>query len=131
MSVTIDWMDSRYTVIHANFIDHWDWGELQDALAKSHHLMTKSSRSVTLMLDFVGSIKATKTDSLTMLEPQLSPSNLVRLVIISDDPLLSRKMESLLRRLYPQAADIQSARNHEEAFSLVRQTLEIPAVNVD
>src|SRR5215213_2494733 len=117
MSVTIDWMDSRYTVIHANFIDHWDWGELQKALAKSHHLMTKSSRNVTLMLDFVGSIKATRTDSLTMLEAAPAPTNLVRLVIISDDPLLAQKMETVLRRFYPQAEDIQTARNHEEAFS--------------
>jgi hypothetical protein len=128
MSVTIDWMDSRYTVIHANFIDHWDWGELQNALAKSHHLMTKSSRSVTLMLDFAGSVKATKTDSLTLLDPPPHPPNLVRLVIISDDPLLARKMEAVLHSLYPNAEDIQIARNHEEAFSLVRQTLEIAAV---
>ena len=131
MSVTIDWMDSRYTVIHANFIDHWDWGELQKALAKAHHLMTKSSHSVTLMLDFVGSIKATKTDSLTMLEAAPAPPNLVRLVIISDDPRLAQKMEDVLHQFYPHAEDIQSARSHEEAFSLVRQTLEIAAVKID
>jgi hypothetical protein len=130
MSVTIDWMDSRYSVIHANFIDLWDWGDVQNALAKSHNLMTKSSRSVTLMLDFVGSVKATKTDTLTMLAPPIAAPNLVRIVIISDDPQLSSTMEKAMRRFFPEAKEIESAINHEEAFSMVRQTLEVPAINI-
>ena len=130
MSVTVDWMDSRYSVIHANFIDLWDWNDVQNALAKSHHLMTKSSRSVTLMLDFVGSVKATNTDSLTTLAPPIAPANLVRIVIISDDPKLSSRMETVMRRLYPEAQNIESAVNHEEAFSMVRQTLEEPAIHI-
>lgn len=131
MSVTIDWMDSRYTVIHANFIDFWDWGELHHALIKSHNLMTKSSRNVTLMLDFVGSIKASKTDTLISFDDLQIPSNLVRIVIISDEPLLSRKMESILNAAYKHAEEIRSATTHEEAFSMVRQTLEIPAIKAD
>jgi hypothetical protein len=124
-------MDSRYTVIHANFIDFWDWGELHQALVKSHNLMTKSSRNVTLMLDFVGSTKASKTDTLIDFGEMQIPSNLVRIVIISDEPLLSRKMESILSAAYTEAEEICSAMSHEEAFSMVRQTLEIPAVKVD
>jgi hypothetical protein len=131
MSVTIDWMDSRYSVIHANFVDHWDWGELRQALVKSHNLMTKSSRHVTLMLDFVGSVKASKTDVLISFDDVQVPQNLTRLVIISDDPMLSRKMEGTLSKIYPEAEEIRSAINHEMAFTMVRQTLEVPAINVD
>lgn len=131
MSVTIDWMDSRYSVIYAKFIDHWDWNELEQALQSSHRLMEKSSRSVTLMLDFVGSVKASKTDKLISFDGLVIPTNLVRHVIISDDPLLGTKMEAILKTIYPKSEDIKSARSQVEAFALVRQTLEIPAVKVE
>lgn len=122
MSFTVDWVDSRHTAIHANFIDLWDWGEFYGALANAHKLMFKSNHHVTLMLDFIGSSKATSTDALQTIADEIIPdSNLVRIVIVSDDTILSRKMSSLLKRIYPDTYDIQSTNNQQEASELVRE----------
>lgn len=121
MSFTVDWMDSRYTVIHANFINHWDWGEFYGVLENAHKLMLKSNRHVTLMLDFIGSTKATSTDTLNSIADEITPPhNLVQIVIVSDDAL-GKKMLTLLQRIYPNAHDIHLTDNHQEASELVRE----------
>lgn len=122
MSFTVDWVDSRHTAIHANFIDHWDWGEFYGALEGAQRLMLKSNRHITLMLDFIGSSKATSTAALQSVADEITPhSHLVRIVIVSDDASLSKKMNALLQRIYPDAHDIYSTDNHQEASELVRE----------
>jgi hypothetical protein len=124
MSFTVDWVDSRHTAIHANFIDHWDWSEFYGALENAHKLMLKSNRHITLMLDFIGSKKATSTDALQAIADEMtSPNNLVRIVIVSDDTNLSKKMFALLQRIYPEAHDIHNTDNHQEASELSREVV--------
>jgi hypothetical protein len=125
MSFTVDWIDSRHTVIHANFINHWDWGEFYGALENAHKLMLKSSRHVTLMLDFVGSAKATQTNALHSVADEITPPyNLVRIVIVSDNAL-GKKIHILLQRIYSEAHEIYIAKNHQEASELVREAVNI------
>lgn len=130
MSVTVDWMDARYSVIHANFVDHWNWSELYSALHTAHTLMTHSQQSITLMLDFIGSSKVSATSALfTMAEHINTPDGINRIVVVADDKVMGEKMLKLLADIYPSAEKIILARNHLEAFERVRKTVEIAAVN--
>jgi len=129
MSVTVDWMDARYSVIHANFVDHWNWSELYSALQTAHTLMTRSHQSITLMLDFIGSTKVSATSALfTMAESIDAPEGVHRIVIVADDTIPGDKMVKLMRDIYPSAEKIIIARNHLEAFERVRSTVEMAAV---
>jgi hypothetical protein len=122
MSFTVDWVDSQHTVIHANFINHWDWSELYGALENAHKLMLKSNRHITLMLDFVGSAKATRTDALfSIADEVIPPANLVRIIIVSDDTVLGEKMSDLLRRFYPDAQAIHNTESHQEASEIIHE----------
>ncbi|MGJ3239532.1 MAG: hypothetical protein ACFE0Q_12555 [Anaerolineae bacterium] len=129
MSVTVDWMDSRYSVIHANFVDQWNWSELYSALETAHTLMTRSSCPITLMLDFIGSTKVSATSALfTIAENIEAPENVYRIVIVCDDATLAPKMDTLLHEIYPLAESIILTNTHQEAFEKVRRTIEMKAV---
>lgn len=129
MPVTVDWMDARYSVIHANFVDNWNWSELYNALQTAHTLMTRSQQTITLMLDFIGSSKVSTTSALfTMAENVNAPENVSRIVIVANDRILGKKMISLLEEIYPFVEKIILTRNHQEAFERVRKTMEMATV---
>ena len=130
MSVTVDWMDARYSVIHVNFVNHWNWSELYSALETAHTLMTRSQCPITLMLDFIGSSKVSTTSALfTMAEHVHAPDNVKQIVIVADEKTIGDKMVTLLRDIYPSAEKIIVASNHQQAFERVRSTVEMAAVN--
>jgi len=129
MSVTIDWMDARYSVVHANFMDNWDWSEWYQALDFAHHLMSNSQRSITLMLDLVGSQKLAATNTLRSIPDDLSaPDNLIRIILITTDDQLGKKMVNIMHDIYPNLDDIILTKNHQSAFENVRSTVEMQAV---
>lgn len=129
MSVTVDWMDASYSVIHANFMDNWGWSEWSNALNDAHKLMAKCQRPITIMLDFLGSHKVANTDTLHSIpKGNLAPDNLVRIVVISADQKLGRKMVKILHDIYPQLDDVVLTQTHQAAFENVRSTVEMPAV---
>lgn len=129
MSVTVDWMDAKYSIIHANFVDHWNWSELYDALDTAHILMTRSQQPITLMLDFIGSHKVSATSALfTIAESIEAPDGVRKIVIVSDNPSLGTKMVELLKDIYPTAEKIILTDSHQQAFERVRTTVEIAAV---
>lgn len=129
MSVTIDWMDARHSIIHANFVDHWNWSELYNALDKAHTLMTRSHQSITLMLDFIGSYKVSATSALFAIAEELhAPQGVRKIVIVSNDPALGDKMLALLKEVYPDAEKIILTDSHQQAFERVRNTVEMAVV---
>ena len=120
MSMNIDWMGHRYRVIHANFIDHWDWSDLHQALQKAQVLSAKSNYQTTLIFDFLGSTKASPNNfALATLNARPS-APIQRFIIIIDEAPLARSIAEVLRDLYPDAEDILSVSCYEEAFSLVQ-----------
>lgn len=129
MSVTVDWMDARYSVIHANFVDHWNWSELYTALQTAHTLMARSQQTITLMLDFIGSTKVTATSALfTIAENIDPPEGVTRIVIVANDKILGGKMVNLLQDIYPSAEKIILTGSHQQAFERVRSTMEMATV---
>lgn len=128
MSVTVDWMDARYSVIHANFVAHWNWSELYDALNHAHSLMARSHQPITLMLDFIGSTKVSTTSALFTIADHIDPpSGVHKIVIVSDDMDLGEKLHGLLLDIYPNVERVMLTHSHEEAFERVRTTVEMVA----
>ncbi|MGB7339446.1 MAG: hypothetical protein WBC91_11190 [Phototrophicaceae bacterium] len=129
MSVTIDWMDARYSVIHTNFVDNWNWSELYNALESAHTLMSHSHRDITLLLDFIGSNKLSATSALFSASDSISaPQEIDRIVIVCDDTVLSKKLQKLMTDIYPHVSTIMVTHTHQEAFECVRSTMEMPAL---
>lgn len=121
MSVNIDWMGHRYRVIHANFIDHWDWSDFRQALGKAHMLMGNSDCHVSLIFDFLGSVKATPAEYTRHEQFVPRSSQIMRFVVISEESALTNSLLHLLRGLYPHAEEIVTVRSYEEAFALVQR----------
>ena len=124
MSVNIDWMGHRYRVIHANFIDHWDWSDLQQALQKAQLLAAKSSYRTTLIFDFLGSTKASPLEIVQDSLKLWPASSIRRFIIIGDEALLAQNITELLQSLYPNAEEILSVSCYEEAFSFMQQSVD-------
>lgn len=126
MSVTVDWMDARYSVIHANFVAHWDWSELYNALDTAHTLMARSQHPITLMLDFIGSTKVSTTSALFTIADHIDvPAGMRKIVIVTDVADLGEKLRNVLQDIYPSVDKIVFVNNHQEAFERVRATVEI------
>lgn len=130
MSITVDWMDARYSVIHANFVDHWNWSELYTALEACHMLMARSHNDIMLMLDFIGSNKVSATSTLFVASDSMDvPQKITRIVLVTDNQTLGKKMLTLLKDIYPEVGDIILTHSHQSAFECVRSTIEMPALN--
>lgn len=128
MSVTVDWMDARYSVIHANFVAHWNWSELYEALNNAHTLMARSHQPITLMLDFIGSTKVSTTSALFTIADHIdAPDGIRKIIIVTDDMTLGEKLHGLLLDIYPNIERVMLTHSHEEAFERVRTTVEMVA----
>ncbi|MEO1286857.1 MAG: hypothetical protein AAFV93_03750 [Chloroflexota bacterium] len=130
MSVTVDWMDGRYSVIHANFVDHWNWSELYSTLDACHVLMASNHNQITLILDFIGSNKVSATSALFAAKDSIvTPDAIERIVIITDDRPLRKKMVKLMGEIYTNVEEIIATKSHQEAFESVRSTMEMQAIH--
>ncbi len=130
MSVTVDWMDARYSVIHANFVAHWNWSELYDALDKAHALMARSQQPITLMLDFMGSTKVSTTSALFTIADHVDvPDGIHKVVIVTENFDLGEKLHGLMQDIYPNVERVMLTHSHQEAFERVRQTVEMARVS--
>ena len=129
MSVTVDWMDNRYSLIHANFVAQWNWSELYSALTRTHMLTSHSHRPITLLLDFIGSTKASATSTLfTIADHVDDPESVTKIIIITDEAELGEKLHGVLGDIFPDVKQILLTHSHQEAFEKVRKTVEISAV---
>jgi hypothetical protein len=118
MSVTVDWCASN--IIHVNFEHHWDWREFSEGMRQAYKLMSKSTRVVNLMVDFVGSVKHVSTSTLTNIVDEVeTPPNQGMIVVVTEDELLGDKIVRILKQLTP-SADIAVVFSGEEAINLIR-----------
>jgi hypothetical protein len=118
MSVTVDWCANN--IIHVNFEYHWDWREFSEGMRQAYKLMSKSTRVVNLMVDFVGSVKHVSTSVLTNIVDEVeTPPNQGMIVVVTEDELLGDKIARILKQLTPNA-DIAVVFSGEEAISLIR-----------
>jgi hypothetical protein len=119
MSVAVEWCGS--TMIHVNFLDHWDWGEFHRGIQQAYTLMTKSQKRVSIILDFVGSVKHVSTNTLTNIVDEVQPPlNQDMIVIVTEDDELGQKLKQILCGIHPRGNSIAIAPNGEEASAIIR-----------
>ncbi|MDQ7037385.1 MAG: hypothetical protein Q9P01_21850 [Anaerolineae bacterium] len=124
MSVTVDWCSSH--IIHVNFENHWDWQEFSTGMQQAYTLMSKSAKTVNLMVDFVGSIKHVSTSALAnIIDKVETPPNQGITVIVTEDALLGDKLSHILGQTNPNAAMIAVVSNGEEAINLIRNSVRV------
>jgi hypothetical protein len=115
MSVSIDW-------IHTSLNETWNWHDLHKTLAKVP--TNKPHSRATIVLDFLGNTKLSKQDLRKYEQKTAASSQKVAFVIIADEPVLAKNIGLVLSSLFPQAESIVTVNSHEEALSLIRETLE-------
>lgn len=122
MSVTVDWCASN--IVHVNFEHHWDWHEFSEGMQQAYTLMSKSAKTINLMLDFVGSTKHVSTSTLTNIINEVeTPPNQGVTVIVTEEELLGDKLSHILGQTNPNAAAIAVVSNGEEAINLIRNSV--------
>ena len=118
MSVTVDWCASN--IVHVNFQNHWDWREFSEGMRQAYMLMSKSTKIVNLMIDFVSSVKHVSTSTLTNIVDEVeTPPNQGMIVVVTEDELLGDKIARILKQLAP-TSDIAVVCSGEEAINLIR-----------
>jgi hypothetical protein len=122
MSVTVDWCASN--IVHVDFQNHWDWQEFSQGMQRAYTLMSKSTKTVNLMIDFVGSVKHVSTSVLTnIVDAVESPPNQGMITIVTEDELLGDKLSRILSQISPNAPMIAVVSNGEEAINLIRNSV--------
>ena len=118
MSVTVDWCANN--IIYVNFEQHWDWREFREGMRQAYMLMSKSTKVVNLLVDFVGSVKHVSTSALSSIVDEVEvPLNQGMIVVVTEDELLGDKITRILKQLTP-SSEIAVVFTGEEAFNLIR-----------
>jgi hypothetical protein len=118
MSVTVDWCASN--IVHVNFENHWDWREFSTGMQQAYLLMSKSTKVVNLMVDFVGSVKHVSTNVLTNIVDEVeAPLNQGMIAVVTEDDLLGEKVARILAQIAPNAA-VVVVFSGEEAIHIIR-----------
>ena len=122
MSVTVEWCASN--IVHVDFQNHWDWQEFSQGIQRAYTLMSKSTKTVNLMIDFVGSVKHVSTSALSnIVDAVESPANQGIIVIVTEDELLGDKLSRILSQMNPNAPMIAIVSNGEEAINIIHNSV--------
>lgn len=107
MSVTVDWMNANYNLVHINFNDDWIWKEFYTALLLAQNLISKSSGEVSFLLDLLGSNLVNSPNAIPKNLQILPSQKPKRLIIVTEQAHLMTQLYPVIQLLYPNLDEVR------------------------
>jgi hypothetical protein len=121
MPITVEWANTKHTVIHYRFLGDWTWDDYDAANQITTDLLDRVDHAVNLICDFTAStaIPPRVLSNVGRSLRQKRPGNLDQIVVVGVNGLL-RNLADVLSTLYPTAtAHIIFAHTLDHALRLL------------